>query len=69
MLRPRDVVSGEWRGNGAEGTRTPGLHSAIVALSQLSYSPRLDFNSTPEWGYVKRDYDEYEISIIAATIS
>ena len=24
---------------GAGGTRTPGLHSAIVALSQLSYSP------------------------------
>ena len=24
---------------GAEGTRTPGLYSAIVALSQLSYSP------------------------------
>ncbi len=24
---------------GAEGTRTPDLYSAIVALSQLSYSP------------------------------
>ena len=24
---------------GAEGIRTPGLYSAIVALSQLSYSP------------------------------
>ncbi len=27
------------RNGGAGGTRTPGLHSAIVALSQLSYSP------------------------------
>ncbi len=25
--------------SGAEGNRTPGLHSAIVALYQLSYSP------------------------------
>ena len=31
--------SGEYPRNGAEGTRTPGLYSAIVALSQLSYSP------------------------------
>ena len=29
-----------WKGSGgAEGDRTPGLYSAIVALSQLSYSP------------------------------
>ena len=27
--------------NGAEGTRTPDLYSAIVALSHLSYSPSL----------------------------
>ena len=26
--------------SGAEGTRTPYLYSAIVALSQMSYSPR-----------------------------
>ena len=29
---------------GAEGDRTPGLDSAIVALSQLSYSPINSFN-------------------------
>ena len=28
-----------WARSGAEGTRTPCLYSAIVALSQLSYSP------------------------------
>ncbi len=28
--------------SGAEGTRTPDLYSAIVALSQLSYSPKLE---------------------------
>ena len=32
-------VPGIVRPGGAGGTRTPGLHSAIVALSQLSYSP------------------------------
>ena len=38
--------SGMYPRNGAEGTRTPGLYSAIVALSQLSYSP-----STHGWHY------------------
>ncbi len=30
---------------GAEGIRTPGLDSAIVALSQLSYSPAATMTS------------------------
>ena len=28
---------------GPEGGRTPGLHNAIVALSQLSYRPEFQF--------------------------
>ena len=31
---------------GAEGTRTPDLYSAIVALSQLSYSPPSHLRAT-----------------------
>jgi hypothetical protein len=32
--------------SGAEGTRTPCLYSAIVALSQMSYSPVSEFEYT-----------------------
>ena len=41
-------------GYGAEGTRTPGLISAIDALSQLSYSPSpTESEYTPDAVYVK----------------
>ena len=36
---PRVTVPDFVKSGGPEGTRTPGLHSAIVALSQLSYRP------------------------------
>ena len=38
-VNPGANVPGIVKPGGAGGTRTPGLHSAIVALSQLSYSP------------------------------
>lgn len=38
QTRPTDVTGGK-RSGGAEGTRTPDPHNAIVVLYQLSYDP------------------------------
>ena len=51
LFDPLFWTGAAWGGfNGAEGDRTPGLYSAIVALSQLSYSPIREGSILPRIG-------------------